>query len=57
MDVTTGLMSLIVVTLYVLAIIRILQSSADTLTKFVWIVIVLLVPILGVGIWWFYGPK
>jgi hypothetical protein len=57
MDINTALMSLVVVTIDALAIIRIMQSSAQTINKFFWIVVVLLLPILGAGIWWFFGPK
>jgi hypothetical protein len=57
MDTTSALMSIIVITVDALVIFRILQSKAETLTKFFWIAIVLLLPILGAVIWWFFGPK
>ncbi len=57
MDVSSALMGLIIVTVDALVIFRILQSKADTLAKFFWIVVVLLLPILGAVIWWFFGPK
>jgi len=57
MDINTAVMSVIVVTIDALVIMRIMQSGAETLVKFFWIVVVLLLPIVGAGIWWFYGPK
>ena len=33
------------------------QSSADTLKKALWIVLVLVPPLLGVIIWYFAGPR
>ena len=39
------------------AILNIFQSSADTLKKVIWIVLVLLLPLLGVIIWFFAGPR
>jgi hypothetical protein len=39
------------------AIVTILQSGATTETKVLWVVIVLLLPVLGLLLWYFLGPK
>ena len=39
------------------AIINIVQSKASTGAKALWIVLVLVLPLLGVIIWYFAGPK
>ena len=39
------------------AIVNILQSGADTTKKVVWTVVVLLLPVLGLILWFFMGPR
>ena len=39
------------------AILRIAGSGASPGMKALWIVLVLLLPFLGLIIWWFVGPK
>jgi hypothetical protein len=39
------------------AIMNILQSRESTGTKALWIVLVLVLPVLGLLIWYFAGPK
>lgn len=39
------------------AIINILQSSASTGKKLIWIVAVVLLPVLGLILWFFLGPR
>lgn len=38
------------------AIIKILQSSASGLRKLIWVLIVLVLPVIGLIIWFFAGP-
>ncbi len=52
-----GLGSLIVLVADVWALINIFQSSADTGTKVLWTVVVILLPVLGFILWFFRGPK
>jgi hypothetical protein len=52
-----GLGSLIVLVADVWALINIFQSSADTGTKVLWTVVVVLLPVLGFILWFFLGPK
>jgi hypothetical protein len=39
------------------AIATILQSGASTELKVLWVVIVAVLPVLGVVLWYFLGPK
>ena len=39
------------------AIINILQSSADNVKKLLWIVVVVILPVLGLILWFFLGPR
>lgn len=52
-----GLFGLILLVLDVWAIVRTIQSSASTGSKVLWIVLVLLLPFLGLILWWLMGPK
>ncbi|WP_432696009.1 PLDc N-terminal domain-containing protein [Marinobacterium sp. YM272] len=53
----SGLFGLIVLVLDVLAIYKTVQSPAATGTKVLWIVVILLLPLLGVILWFVAGPK
>jgi hypothetical protein len=39
------------------AIINIAQSSASNAKKLVWILVVVLLPVLGLILWFFLGPR
>jgi hypothetical protein len=52
-----GLGSLIVLIADVWAIVSIFQSSADTGSKVLWTVVVLVLPLLGFILWYVWGPK
>jgi hypothetical protein len=52
-----GIWGLLVLIADVWAIINIIQSRATTGVKVLWVVIVVLLPVLGVIIWYFIGPK
>jgi hypothetical protein len=52
-----GILGLIVLILDVYAIVKVLGSGATTGTKVLWIVLILVLPVLGVVLWWFFGPK
>ncbi len=49
--------SLLVLAADVWAIMNILQSDEQTVTKVVWTILVIVLPILGLIIWYFAGPK
>jgi hypothetical protein len=52
-----GLGGLIVLAADVWALINIFQSSADTGSKVIWTLVVILLPVLGFILWFFLGPK
>ncbi|SDZ90992.1 PLDc N-terminal domain-containing protein [Microbulbifer marinus] len=51
-----GILGLLILIADIYAIIKILQSSASGLKKLVWVLVVLLLPVLGLIIWFFAGP-
>jgi uncharacterized membrane protein YagU involved in acid resistance len=55
--VLSGIFGLIVLVLDIWAIVKILGSGAETGSKVLWIVLIILLPILGFLIWLFAGPK
>jgi hypothetical protein len=52
-----GLWGLLVLIADVWAIVNIVQSSAETGTKVLWVVLVVVLPVLGFVLWWFLGPR
>jgi len=52
-----GLLGLVVLVLDIWAIIQIFNSREKTANKVVWTLVILLLPVLGLIIWWFAGPK
>lgn len=60
MDITglfSGLIGIVMFGLSVWAIARIINSSATTGKKVLWIVLILLLPLIGLIAWYFAGPK
>ena len=53
----SGLLGLILLVLDVYAIVKTIGSSATTGTKVLWVVVILLLPLLGLILWWLLGPK
>ncbi|MDO6466864.1 PLD nuclease N-terminal domain-containing protein [Neptunomonas phycophila] len=53
----TGLLGFIIFVLDIWAIIRVIQSPASTGTKVLWTVLILLMPVLGLVLWFFLGPR
>jgi len=53
----SGLFGVLVLIADIWAILNIFQSSASTGSKALWIALVLLLPLLGVIIWYFAGPR
>ncbi|PSJ16069.1 PLDc N-terminal domain-containing protein [Nitrosomonas supralitoralis] len=53
----SGVSGLILLVLNVWAIIKVVQSSAGTGNKVLWIVLILLLPIAGLILWYFLGPR
>lgn len=54
---TTGIFGLLILIADIYAIVKTLQSSAQTGSKVIWILVILLLPLIGVIVWWFMGPK
>lgn len=52
-----GLWGLLILAADIWAIINIAQSSASNGKKVLWIVLVLLLPVLGLVLWFFLGPR
>ena len=53
----SGIWGLLVLIADVWAIVSIMQSGATTEIKLLWVVIVVLLPVLGVVLWYFLGPR
>jgi hypothetical protein len=52
-----GIFGILVLIADVWALVNIFQSSADTGAKVLWTVVVILLPLLGFILWYFFGPK
>ena len=52
-----GLWGLLILIGDVWAIINIFQSSASNEKKLLWTIVVLLLPVLGLILWFFLGPR
>lgn len=52
-----GIIGLIILALDIWAIINIIGSSASTGAKVVWTLLVLILPVIGLLIWLFAGPR
>jgi hypothetical protein len=52
-----GLLGLIILVLDVWAIVRIVGTGASTGSKVLWIVLILVLPVLGLLLWYLFGPK
>ena len=52
-----GLWGLLVLAGDIWAIMNILQSSASNEKKLIWIIAVVLLPLLGLILWYFLGPR
>ena len=57
MGIEVGLLGLIVLVLNVYAIVKIVGSSAGTLAKVVWVVLILIFPVVGFIAWLIFGPR
>lgn len=52
-----GIWGLLILALDIWAIINILQSAASNEKKLLWIIVVVLLPLLGLILWYFLGPR
>ncbi len=51
-----GILGLILLILDVWAILKVVQSSASTGSKVLWVVLILVLPLVGLLLWYFLGP-
>jgi hypothetical protein len=52
-----SILGLVVLVLDILAIVGVVQSSLDTGKKVLWILLILLLPIIGMILWFLIGAK
>jgi hypothetical protein len=52
-----GLLGLLVLAGDIWAIINIVQSSASSEKKLLWVLVVVILPLLGLILWFFLGPR
>jgi hypothetical protein len=52
-----GIIGLIILALDIWAIINVIQSGASTGSKVLWVILILVLPVLGLIIWFFAGPR
>jgi hypothetical protein len=52
----TSLLGLVILVLDIIAIAAVLKSSADSGTKLLWIVLIILLPVLGMILYFLMGP-
>ena len=52
-----GLLGLLILAGDIWAILNIFQSSASNEKKLIWILVVVLLPLLGLILWYFLGPR
>lgn len=53
----TGILGLLILIGDIYAIVKTVQSGASTGAKVLWIVIVLVLPLIGLILWFLLGPK
>ncbi len=53
----SGILGLLLLILNIYAIIKIVQSRASTGKKVLWVVLILLLPVIGLILWFLLGPK
>lgn len=53
----SGLLGLLILVADIYAVVKTVQSSAETLVKVLWIVAIILLPVLGLLLWFLFGPK
>ena len=51
------ILALIVLVLDVIAILDIIKSSADTVKKALWIVLIIILPVIGMAAYFLFGRK
>jgi Phospholipase_D-nuclease N-terminal len=52
-----GIVGLVILALDIWAIINVIQSGASTGAKILWVLLILVLPVVGLIIWFFAGPR
>jgi hypothetical protein len=52
-----GIIGLIILILDIWAILQVFQSGASTGSKILWMVLIVVLPLIGLILWYFMGPK
>ena len=52
----TGLLSILILITDIYAILKVVQSASPNGTKALWIALIIVLPVLGVIIWYLMGP-
>jgi hypothetical protein len=52
-----GIIGILVLALDIWAILHTVQAPAGIGAKLIWILLIVLLPVLGVVIWFFFGPR
>jgi hypothetical protein len=52
-----GIVGLVILALDIWAIINVIQSGSSTGAKILWVLLILVLPVVGLIIWFFAGPR
>jgi hypothetical protein len=52
-----GIIGLIILALDIWAVINVIQSDASTGGKILWVLLIIVLPLVGLIIWYFAGPR
>jgi uncharacterized membrane protein len=53
----SGVLGLLILILDIWAIIQTMQSGNSTGSKVIWVLLILLLPVVGLILWFFLGPR
>ena len=53
----SGILGLLILILDIYAVIKVLNSGASTGGKVLWTLIIVILPVIGLLLWFFAGPK
>jgi hypothetical protein len=53
----SGILGLLILIADVWAIVNVIGSGASTGSKVIWVLVILILPVLGLIIWFFAGPR
>lgn len=52
-----GILGIIHLAIVIWVVLNVVQSGASNLAKLLWVLFVLLLPVIGVIVWFFAGPR